>query len=204
MKRSFAPLALVAAAVLLGVAAAPGADAPLDQYFGPFKMSALEVRERIDKLGEAYAKRWADDASLLHDAGMVESSLQAWAARYPHDHWLAPTAFHLAQLYQEIQTPQARARARAMYAYVVRAFPSSRQAHLARERLAHGFPPLHAESAVRPTPYPYATAAPATPAASAAPSPAPGTATSAPASSEPATGTPAPAASGTPPPKPGS
>ena len=173
MRRSFGTLAVMAAVALL--AAAPlSPDAPADQYFGPLKMSALEIRSRIDKLGQAYAKRWADDDSIVHDAGLIESSLDAWAARYPHDHWLPPTAFHLAQLYQEIQTPIARAHARAMYEYLVRTFPRAPQAHLARLRLAHGFPPLVAESPVRPTANPYASpVAAASPLASVAPSTAP-------------------------------
>src|SRR5579885_1244772 len=94
---------LAVAATTIG-ALASAADAPADEYFGPFKYSAISVRTKIDALGRSYRERWADDASLVHDAQMVESSFRVWAQRYPKDKWLAPTAFHLAQLYQEIQT----------------------------------------------------------------------------------------------------
>ncbi|HEX3550819.1 MAG TPA: hypothetical protein VHT53_10610 [Candidatus Elarobacter sp.] len=147
------------------------ADAPADEYFGPFKYSALSTRTKIDALGRAYRERWTDDASLVHDAGLVQSSLEAWAQKYPKDRWLAPTAFHLAQLYMEIQSPDARSHARTMFDYVAKTYPATPQGHLARARLAQGFPPLHDEPPVSPTPSPYgpSPAPSAQPAASGAP-----------------------------------
>ncbi|MBV9440431.1 MAG: hypothetical protein JOZ24_10605, partial [Candidatus Eremiobacteraeota bacterium] len=133
--------------VMLGVALAaatatnaPLGNAPADEAFGPFKYTAISMRTKIDFLARSYRERWADDASLLHDAGMIESSLRAWAQRYPRDRWLAPTAFHLAQLYQLLSPPEARNRARAMYAYVAQTVPNSKEAHLARARLQAGLP----------------------------------------------------------------
>src|ERR1700676_2027390 len=70
-------------------------DAPADEYFGPFKYSAISVRMKINMLGRSYHERWSDDASIVHDALLVESSYRAWAAKYPKDRWLAPTAYHL-------------------------------------------------------------------------------------------------------------
>ena len=96
-------------------AVAKSADAPADEYFGPFKYSAISVRMKINALGRSYHERWADDASIVHDALLVESSYRAWAEKYPKDRWLAPTAFHLAQLYQNVQTQDARSHARAMF-----------------------------------------------------------------------------------------
>jgi hypothetical protein len=156
-------LAVSAAIVLAATALASAGistEAPADEYFGPFKYSALSVRTKIDALGRAYNQRWEDDASIVHDAGLLESSLRVWAQRYPKDSWLAPTAYHLAQLYQEVQTPEARNHARAMYQFLAATFPTSKEAHLARLRLHQGFPALHPESAVSPTPNPYASAAP--------------------------------------------
>ncbi|HEX3465093.1 MAG TPA: hypothetical protein VHS78_13690 [Candidatus Elarobacter sp.] len=193
---------LAIAATTLG-ALASAADAPADEYFGPFKYSAISVRTKIDALGRSYRERWADDASLVHDALMIESSYKVWAQRYPNDHWLAPTAFHLAQLYQEIQTQDARNHARAMYAYVAKAFPNTKEAHYARLRLQQGFPPLRPEPPVSPTPSPYGPSGGASPAASAAPAASPAPATpGAPASPGPAS--PAPGASPGPASPPGS
>ena len=38
-------------------------DAPADEYFGPFKYSAISVRMKINALGRSYHERWADDAT---------------------------------------------------------------------------------------------------------------------------------------------
>ena len=160
----------LAVSAMTMAAVASSADAPADESFGPFKYSPISVRTKITALGRSYRERWADDASIMHDAGLVESSFRVWAQKYPKDRWLAPTAYHLAQLYQELQADIARAHARAMYEFVVKNYPSSKEAHFARLRLQQGFAELHAESPVSPTPNPYATAAPsAVPSASAAP-----------------------------------
>jgi hypothetical protein len=173
-------------------AVASSADAPADESFGPFKYSPISVRTKITALGRSYRERWADDASIAHDAGLVESSFRVWAQKYPKDRWLAPTAYHLAQLYQELQTGDARGRARAMYEFVVKNYPSSKEAHLARLRLQQGFAVLHAESPVSPTPNPYASAAPA---AAPSPSAAPGSPSNAPSpAASPATAAPSPSA----------
>ncbi|HEV2740540.1 MAG TPA: hypothetical protein VGU66_18415 [Candidatus Elarobacter sp.] len=163
-------------------AAAKSPDAPADEYFGPFKYSAISVRMKINALGRSYHERWADDASIVHDALLVESSYRAWAQKYPRDRWMAPTAYHLAQLYQDVQTQDARNHARTMYEFLVKNYPTSKEAHYARLRLSQGFPALHDESPVSPTPSPYGPASPvpgASPSAPpAAPSGAPATAPS--------------------------
>ena len=167
-------------------------DAPADEYFGPFKYSAISVRMKINMLGRSYHERWADDASIVHDALLVESSFRAWAQKYPKDRWMAPTAYHLAQLYQDVQTQDARSHARAMYEFLAKNYPTSKEAHYARLRLSQGFPALHDESPVSPTPSPYGPASPvpgASPAAStgpaAAPSNAPGPTVPSPAAASP-------------------
>ena len=189
--------ALIALALLATTLAAAGTsgNAPADEYFGPFKYSAISVRTKIGALGRAYDQRWENDDSIVHDAGMLESSLHVWAQRYPNDSWLAPTAYHLAQLYQKVQTQVARDHARATYQFLAQTFPKSKEAHFARLRLQQGFPPLHPETPVSPTPNPYA------PAASSTPSAEPSSTSSAPPASPAATATapgtssPAPAAS---------
>jgi hypothetical protein len=194
LRHVIAAVALVATTL---AAAGPSGQAPADEYFGPFKYSAISVRSKIGALGRAYDQRWQDDDSIVHDAGLVESSLRVWAQRYPNDSWLAPTFYHLAQLYQKVQTQVARTHARATYQFLAQTFPKSKEAHFARLRLQQGFPALHAESAVSPTPNPYGSAAPAASVSpSAEPSSAP--ATSAAPSAGPSAApnvTPAPAAS---------
>src|SRR5947209_6226539 len=188
-------VAVVATALGAMAVVAKDTDAPADEYFGPFKYSALSVRSKITSLGRTYRERWADDASIVHDAGLVESSFRVWAQKYPKDRWLAPTAFHLAQLYQEVQTDDARNHARAMYEFVAQNYPTSKEAHFARLRLRQGFPPLHPEPPVSPTPSPYGTPGATT---STAPSAAPGAASPSPAAPATASAPPAPVRSSAP------
>ncbi len=184
------------------------ADAPADEYFGPFKYSAISTRTKINALGRAYRERWTDDASIVHDAGLVQSSLEAWSQKYPKDRWLAPTAFHLAQLYFEVQSSEARAKARDMFAFVAKTYPKTQQGHLARLRLQQGFPALHEEPPVSPTPSPYGPSpaqSSADPSASAAPAATPSAGPAVPAAAPapavtaaPASSKPSPAASAKP------
>ncbi len=168
-------------------AAVDTSAAPADEYFGAQKMSAIGIRMRIDKLGRRYHARTISDADLLHDAAIAEAALRAWGDKYPRDPWLAPTAFHLEQLDQTVQSTAARAQATDLLRYIAHDFAKTKYGHLSRLRLAQGFPPLHAESIVVATPNPYASAAPATPG--------PATATGAP---TPATASPSPGASAAP------
>jgi len=162
--------------IATGLAAAPvdRSAAPADQYFGAQKMSALGIRMKVDALGRRYHARNISDDDLLHDASSAEASLQAWARQFPRDPWLAPTAFHLEQLDQTVQSPAARAQAIALLHYIVQKFGNTKYAHLSRLRLAQGFPALHGESAVTATPNPYASASASSPSsASASPAVAP-------------------------------
>lgn len=129
-------------------APAPGvvAEAPADTYFGPFGMSPLSIRSRIGSLGRQYHARTISDHDLLRDALMAEDALRKWRAQYPADPWLAPTFFHLEQLYGAVQTDEARKHASEMLRDTVRYFPDTKYGHLSRARLRAGFPPLVAES----------------------------------------------------------
>lgn len=176
MKATFFALAVVVVPLTTGLACAAGtkpaaaptatthvpvsSQAPADEYFGRLHMSAIGIRMRIDVLGRRYSARSESDDDLIHDAGDVASALRIWNQRYPSDVWAAPTAYHLAQLYEELQTTQARALARSAFGYVSSAYPKSKFGHFARLRLAQSFPPLHDESPVVATPGPNASAMP--------------------------------------------
>ena len=134
--------------------------APADEYFGTQKMSALGIRMRIGDLGRRLHAHTLADADALHDALILEDSYHAWDKRYPHDSWLAPTAFHLEQLYAEIQLSDGRTHATAMLHYIDGRFGTTKYGHLSRLRLAQGFPALRAPGTVTTTPAP--GAAPAT------------------------------------------
>jgi hypothetical protein len=161
-------------ALALGALPAPveAVAAPADQYFGRSKMSPLAVRTRIDRLARAYRARYKTDRDVLHEAVDVEGALRIWRHDYPRDPWLAPAAYHLAQLYALVQTPEARKHATAMLKYVATYFAATPYGHEARAGLARGFPALRAESPVRPSPAP-ASALPKSPPAPPSPAASP-------------------------------
>lgn len=155
--------------------------APADQYFGRLKMSILGLRHQIDALSKRYDDRTISDDDLMHDARFIEDGIEHWRLAYPRDPWLPLTAFHLAQLYAKVQTDAARARAKFMFAYTAMYYPSSKQGHLSRERLAQGFPPFHPESPLSPAPTAPPSGAPApAPSPAVSPSPSPQTSSTAP------------------------
>jgi hypothetical protein len=130
------------------------AKAPADVYFGPFGMSPLSIRSTIGFLGRQYHYRTITDRDLLRKALQTEDALRKWRTAYPDDPWLAPTFFHLEQLYQAVQTQEARKHATAILNDVVLNYPSTEQGHLSRARLAAGFPPLVPETPLVSTPAP--------------------------------------------------
>ena len=145
--------------------------APADGYFGRTKLSALGIRNEINLLARRYRERTIEDADLMHDADLAEIALDEWESAYPRDPWMAPTLFHLEQLYAEVQTPEARTHATALLRAIADRYGSSKEAHLSRLRLAQGLPALHAETQTHATPNPdgsgaaYATSASAAPTA---------------------------------------
>jgi len=131
--------------------ATPNPAAPLDRYFGSLQMSPIGIRQNINALARQYGWRSMSDDEIVHDAEYVEQALFDWQQKFPRDNWLPPTAFHLMELYAEVQTPSARDHATDMLRFIVANFPDSKYAHLARIRLAQGFPPFHPEPSMRPT-----------------------------------------------------
>lgn len=136
------------------------ASAPLDAYFGKLHLSALVIRHRIDVLSARYHSRTISDDDLLHDAKLLESALDVWQEQYPHDLWIVPTIYHLEQLYQAVQTSEARAHATGLLNFLIKTYPDTPQGHLSRLRVKQGFPPMHAETATHATPNPYAPPSP--------------------------------------------
>jgi hypothetical protein len=117
---------------------------------------------KIGDLGRRYNARTISDHDLIHDAAMDEAALRIWRNKYPKDTWLAPTAFHLEQLYQAVQNDEARKHAKSLLAYIDRYFHDTKYGKLARLRIAQGFPPLHDETVVvaSPSPRPIVTVPP--------------------------------------------
>ncbi len=142
----------VAAATAPATASQLSNSAPADQYFGPLKMSALGVRNRLNALGKRYHARTITNDDIIHDAKLIEASMAAWQQAYPHDPWVVSTYFHLEQIYQAVQSSNGRTHATIVLKFIAKEYPKTKEAHLSRLRLGQGFPPLHAMPAPHATP----------------------------------------------------
>lgn len=150
--------------------------APVDQYFGKLKMSALRVRYETMQLRKRYESHELLPDQTLHLLLFAQDAFEEWARLYPRDPWLASTAYNLAQLYEELPGSLPRERAVALLVYVKSQFPNTVYARRSRTQLHRGVPtkpePAWASSrAPVATPSPATTRAPSAATASASPIP---------------------------------
>jgi hypothetical protein len=103
-------------------------------------MSALRIRYEIMQLRPRYETHKLLPEEAKHLAILDENAFYAWAASYPHDTWLAPTGYLLAQLYEEFPGADARSRAIRALTYVKVRFPSTTYAAEATATLHRGLP----------------------------------------------------------------
>jgi hypothetical protein len=169
-------LALLSAAVLLAAA-----SAPMDQYFGKLKMSALRIRYEVVSIRDRYETHKMLPEDAMHLALLTEDAFDDWARKYPKDSWLPSTGYMFAKVYAELPGATARDHAVELFTFVKSHFPDTRYASESRDALHRGIP-------VRPDPAwaaqrraePAAHTASPSPAASPAPS---GSASAAPSAS---------------------
>jgi Carboxypeptidase regulatory-like domain len=105
---------------------AVSSEAPVDDYFGHFGQSVLEIRNRIGEIqSEADATlRTADGVGAIEH---IEDAVAAWKSQYPHDPWLAAVLAHLFECY--VRAGQAHsAHATAMLESLIANFPDSKEA----------------------------------------------------------------------------
>ena len=90
-------LGLTLAIMLAPIAArAAGGPAPADEYFGPFKESILEVRNRLIRF-EGDADRVL--ARQIRGIDVLEVTIEDWYRKYPRDPWIRDFSRRLARLY---------------------------------------------------------------------------------------------------------
>jgi hypothetical protein len=72
--------------------------APADEYFGPTKMSPLEVTNRIND---------AERTGANYDGLMnTQSAVEDWAEKYPNDPWIAPREIRLFKLFSALHSDE--------------------------------------------------------------------------------------------------
>jgi len=111
--------------------------APADEYFGRLKLSILGIRNTIKDMG---LKADADPAhaanAVMGSVGLTEDALRDWEKKYPQDGWIPATIFSLERLYAKVDSDEARAHARVTMAWLVRDYPASPPAKIAKKELA--------------------------------------------------------------------
>jgi hypothetical protein len=105
MKRYVIPvIALMSCSVAgLGSAGARSRLAPADEYFGPTKMSPLEITNRIrdaEVRGGSYR-------GLLN----TQAAIEDWTYKYPHDPWIAPREYRISRLFDHLRSREGSAEA---------------------------------------------------------------------------------------------
>jgi hypothetical protein len=165
-------LALFSAAVLVAAT-----SAPVDQYFGKLKMSALRVRYEVVSIRDRYETHKILPEEAMHLALLTEDAFDDWERKYPKDSWLASTAYLFAKVYAELPGATAREHAVALFTYVKSKWPNTRYASDSRTALHRGVAvrpdpswaaKRRAELATRtPSPSPSPTASPGSPVPSA-------------------------------------
>lgn len=70
--------------------------APADEYFGPFKESVLEIRNRLQSFERD--TNW-DLARHVRAIDNVELAIEDWYHKYPRDPWLRGFSARLVRVY---------------------------------------------------------------------------------------------------------
>lgn len=87
----------VACVVSVASVARAGQVAPADEYFGPYKESILEVRNRLIRFEGDSASALSND---IHGMDVLEVTIEDWYNHYPGDPWIAGFSNRLIRLYE--------------------------------------------------------------------------------------------------------
>ena len=104
--------------------------APADQYFGHLKMSILGIRNSLKDLSASLDVHPENADHIFDKAVLVEDALRDWQSKYPRDPWIPRYTFSLAQLYDKIQTDDARVRSHETMQWLIATYPESEFAQL--------------------------------------------------------------------------
>jgi hypothetical protein len=103
-------LAFACASALAPLACRASGPAPADEYFGPFKESVLEIRNRLMAF-----ERDADWHLQRNIRGIdtLEVTIEDWYHKYPRDPWIPGFASRLTHVYARAHEQRDRRCARA-------------------------------------------------------------------------------------------
>ena len=101
-------------------------EAPADEYFGPFKISVLEIKNRLTRF-EGQTNRELAMSGAIHGMDTLELAMADWHRRYPRDSWLPGFLSRMVHVYVRAHANH-DARAREVYAMLERGYAHSLQA----------------------------------------------------------------------------
>jgi hypothetical protein len=116
--------------------AAIRAAAPLDEYFGPLRMSPLGIRNDLASENAQLDAGVADQATLLKHVALVERAIHDWEAHYPGDGWLPDAIANLHTVYAKAAGRDAKLRAIDAATWLIARYPASDEAKAMRDDLA--------------------------------------------------------------------
>ena len=123
MRRYLIPaIAFYSCSVIAGAAYAGARSrlAPADEYFGPTKMSPLEITNRIHDA----EIRGGSYGGLMS----TQAAIEDWTHKYPADPWIAPREYRISVLFARLRSSAGFAEAAHCRAFL--------RAHFTRGRLA--------------------------------------------------------------------
>jgi len=106
------------------VVAAPlrGGEAPADEYFGPYRLSSLSIRNAISDMTIEGNSPLALPLQLDRIEA-VRSALPLWAQAYPSDPWVPSATFKFAQFLSGKRVAAFEPAALGLFSYLVWAYP---------------------------------------------------------------------------------
>lgn len=126
--------------------------APADEYFGPFKLSIIGIRNTIRDLGLRYDFNHDIGTQTYNSAQQTERSIRDWEQRYPRDDQLPRAVYLLQRLYTKVLVKQARDRAQVTATWLFADFARSPQSKQLKKTLAvEHLAPLPPPTPVPPT-----------------------------------------------------
>jgi hypothetical protein len=110
--------------------------APADEYFGPFKLSIIGIRNTIRDVGLRYDYNHDSGTQSYNAALQTERSIRDWERRYPRDDQLPRAVYLLQRLYTKVLMREARAHAQLTAAWLFKDFSGSPQSKQLKKTLA--------------------------------------------------------------------
>jgi hypothetical protein len=106
------------------IVAAPlhGGEAPADEYFGPYRLSSLSIRNAISDMTIEGNSPLALPLQLDRIEA-VRAALPEWAQAYPHDPWVPSATYKFAQFLIGKHVAAFDPSALAFFSYLVWAYP---------------------------------------------------------------------------------